>query len=424
MIRIVAAAVGCFLLVGLPTRSAAQPGEAAGVSTAEVLQRSVMAEATYVANVFPHRRAVIGSAVDGRVEDYPVDAGQAVSAGDTLALIRTATINIELAAAEAEKELRAAELAELQNGSLDEEIALAEAQMAAAEAAAKYTLSRFQRAEKLFRDSAGLSQEEFEAARSESLRAAATLEQARNQLKLVRDGPRPEKIAQAKARLEMQKQVVAGIDDRIKKYTLRAPFDGFVSREHTEVGAWVSQGDAVAEVIEIDPLEVVVNVPEASIPFVSMGESCTVRIEALPGRVVEGQIAAIVPEGDVRARSFPVRIRVPNPQREGQPRLLPGMMARVALPVGETELALLVPKDALNLAGDAATLIKVVGGKAAPVKVRKGASFGGLIQVFPAVPASLAAGDAVVVRGNERLRPGQAVAVRSTLDSAALFDGP
>lgn len=422
MIRIVAAALGCLLLVGLSSRSEAQPGGAAAVITAEVLERSVMSEANYVANVFPHRRAVIGSAVDGRVEEYPIDAGQPVQAGDTLTMIRTATIKIELAGALAERDLRQAELDELENGSLAEEIALAEAQMTAAEAAAQYSLSRFERAEKLFRDNAGLSKEEFEAARSEALRATATLEQARNQLKLVRDGPRPEKIAQAKARLEMQKQVVAGIEDRIQKYTLRAPFDGFVSQEQTEVGAWVSQGDAVAEVIEIDPVEVVVNVPEASIPFVKVGEHCQVRIEALPTRSFEGVIASILPEGDSRARSFPVKIRVPNPLVDDQDRLLPGMLARVALPAGKTELSLLVPKDALNLAGDTSTLMKVVGDKVVPVMVRKGASFGGLIQVFPADPAELAAGDQVVVRGNERLRPGQDVAVRSTLDSAALFE--
>ena len=98
------------------------------------------------------------------------------------------------------------------------------------------------------------------------------------------------------------------------------------------------------------------------------------------------------------------------------------MLARVALPAGKTELSLLVPKDALNLAGDTSTLMKVVGDKVVPVMVRKGASFGGLIQVYPADPAELAVGDHVVVRGNERLRPGQDVAVRSTLDSAALFD--
>lgn len=406
----------------VPAIVGGQGNAPAPVVTAPVIQRSLAAKSSYIANVYPHRRATIGSAVDGRVEQFPINAGDEVQQGDMLAQLRTATVTIERDGAVAQRELFAAELKELENGSREEEKRLAEAQLTAAEAAARYNQSRFERAERLFSEGAGISQEEFELARSQATGTMAEVEQARNQLELVRQGPRPERIAQARARLEMQNQMVLGIEDRIKKYTLKAPFAGFVARELTEVGAWVKQGDPVAEVIEIDPVKVIVSVPAANIGSLRVGADCDVRVEAFPNRQFTGKIAAIVPEGDLQARSFPVHIEVDNPREEGQYRLLPGMLASVALPAGDVRLAWLVPKDGLNLAGSQAAVMKIVDGKAVAVPVEKGESFGGLIRVRPLTPDSLKSGDAIVVRGNERLRPGQPVQVRETIDPTRLLD--
>ncbi|SRR6056297_346502 len=417
----------CFLVLLLVWSSGAivvaqPPDVASPVTTAQVIRGSVKPYKTQVANIFPHRRSVIGSAVDGRVESFTADAGKEVQAGDELAVLRTATITIELEGAKAELALREAELAELKNGSLVEEIALAEARLAAAQAAARYAVSRFERAGKLFNDTVGLSQEEFELARSEALRADANLEEATNQLKLVKDGPRPERIAQAEARRDVQEQIVAGIEDRKRKYTLRSPFNGFVSRELTEIGAWVSQGDPVAEVIEIDPIEVSVNIPESNIPYVEIGQTCVIRVEAYPRRFFPGTVSFRIPEGDTRSRAFPVKILVENKPVDGKYPLLPGMLARVSLPSGLRENALLVPKDALNLNGERSTLIKLVDGKAVPVPVRQGLFAGTLSQVIPLEEGSLRENEIVVIRGNERLRPGQPVKVLQQIDTKELID--
>ena len=103
-----------------------------------MIEREVASSQAFVANVNPHRRSVIGSAVDGRVEEFLVDAGQEVDVGQPLAQLRTKTIEIELAGAQAELQLRRAELAELRNGSRPAEIELAEAVAQAAAAASDY----------------------------------------------------------------------------------------------------------------------------------------------------------------------------------------------------------------------------------------------------------------------------------------------
>jgi hypothetical protein len=85
------------------------------------------------------------------------------------------------------------------------------------------------------------------------------------------------------------------------------------------------------------------------------------------------------------------------------------------LPTGEKQNALLVPKDALVLGGPTPVVYVVVSGdpsnkhdQVAPVPVKLGVAQGDLIQVTGAVVA----GQLVVVQGNERLFPGQAVSVK------------
>jgi len=434
---------GPFLLWGVLAATLVGPaygqGGPATVVVAPVAQRDVRSEQRFVATVRSGRRVVIGSAVDGRVLDFAVNAGDPVVAGQALAQLRIQTINIQIAAAEAELELRKAELAELENGSRPEEVELAKASLDVAQANRDYALAKLERAKRLYRNGSGFSQDEYEAAQAEGLVAQARVAEARNSYQLAVDGPRQERIRQAAARVDVQSQIVEELVDRREKYTVRTPFDGFVSEELTETGAWVQQSTPVAEVVELDPVEIEVFVPESNVRFVMLGADVEVRVEALPGKVFHGTVHRIVPSGDSRARTFPVRIRVDNPPVESPatqssrsgpatdneendspvPRhdLLPGMLARVTLPAGTRNVHTMVPKDALQLAGDSTTIFRVRDGRAESIAVETGPALGSWIAVTPLatssdVPGSeLTVNDQVVTRGNERLRDGQSVAI-------------
>lgn len=384
---------------------------ASPVVVATVVEREVASQKSFVANVNPRRRVTIGSAVDGRVLEFVVEAGDPVEAGQKLAQVRTRLIEIELAGAEAELELRRAELTELRNGSRPEEIQLAEAAAAAAEAASEYAQARLARAQRLFRDGSGVSQDEFEAAQAAALEATANLSQTGSSLALARQGPRIEQIEQAAARVAVQEQVVEGLADRRDRHTVRTPFGGFVSSKLTEEGAWVRQGDPVVEVIEIDPVEVEVFVPESIARFVRRGDETEVTVAAIPDRSFLGRVDQLVPLADSRSRTFPVRILVDNPAADAGHPLLPGMLARVMMPTEESQTRLLVPKDALQLGRSQPATLKVEDGKAVVVPIRTGPAEGNWISVEPLEPGALKAGDDVITRGNERLRPGQSVVI-------------
>jgi multidrug efflux pump subunit AcrA (membrane-fusion protein) len=385
--------------------AAAQERPPALVVVADAVDREITARRQFVGSVEAARRSVVESEVEGLVEEYLAEEGQRVEKGAPLAKLRTTLAGIALAAGRAELKLRQEELRELRNGSRPEELAQARARAASAKAANELRQWRLGRAKQLF-DTSVISEDELKEAEMTARLAEELLAEVNEGLRLAEAGPREERILQAEARLEAQQAEVHRLEDDLERHTIRAPFSGYVVTEHTEVGEWLAEGGAVAEVVALDEVDVVAPVVEDYILGVKIGMEATVSVGAVPGREFPGKVSAIVPLADERARTFPVKVRVSNP--EGGPLLKAGMFATVHLPVGGTEKAVLVPKDALVLGGRSPIVYVIVDGKAAPVPVEVGIAVDDLVQV----KGGVVGGQKVVVRGNERLMPGQPVKVQ------------
>lgn len=419
------------------------------VVAAPVVEQEVSTGHVFVGTVMPAMKATVGSAVEGRVIEFPMNEGDRVERGQVLAQLLTDTINLEIAAAEAELDLRSQHLKELENGTRAEEIEQAKARMNGAEAKMKYLAGRRARVESLYANNRALSEEE----RDEAVAAAIEAEQAYIEAKQAYDlavaGPRAEQIAQSRAQVAMAQAAVNQLKDQLSKHTVVARFAGYVTAEHTEVGQWVKQGDPVAEIAAMDEVEVVTHVVEQHVPYARVGTVVRVEVPALPGRMFTGEICAVVPQADVQARTFPVKVRVKNELSSDGPLLKSGMYARMMLATGDRHTAMMVPKDALVLGGPAPTVYVVAppgaspgppsgpppsgaegrgapqsnaaqngaprGGIARPVHVQLGVADGELIQVTGA----LKVGDLVVVQGNERLHPGQSVHVQRIVGGKA-----
>jgi RND family efflux transporter MFP subunit len=392
------------------------------VVVSRVVQQQVETSKTFVATVVPYKKAVIGTAVDGRVIEVLVEAGDRIQAQQPLARLLTDTIQLELEGAQAELEYRRQQLAELENGSRPEEIQRAKARMQGAQARMEYLLNRRERTEKLYRNNSAVSKEDRDEATSAAIVAEQEFEEAKAAHLLAVAGARQEQIAQARAQVRMQQALVDQLADRIKKHTIISRFDGYVTAKRAEVGSWVTKGDAVVEVVALDPVVMNAYVPETQIPYVTIDKEVHVEVPAIRDRIFTGCVARIIPEGDARARTFPVRVWVKNPSDDNGPLLKAGMYARVSLPTGPSQRALLVPKDALVLSGREHTVYVVEAspedpsmGTVRPVVVDLGATSGELIQVI----GPLNVDQRVVVRGNERLRPGQDVTVTDELPADA-----
>ncbi|MBU2549476.1 MAG: efflux RND transporter periplasmic adaptor subunit [Proteobacteria bacterium] len=197
----------------------------------------------------------------------------------------------------------------------------------------------------------------------------------------------------------------ARLEDSLERMTIQAPFTGYITEQHTEVGQWVNPGAQVATLMDLAVIKVRVPLPERYLTEIQVGDPAKVAFDALPGEPFDGRISAIIPVSDPNSHNLPLEISLDNP--EG--RIKAGLLARVRLN-GSRRQALLVPKDALVLDRGASTVWIVKDDTVSPVSVKIGKAHGRLIEV----DGEIEPGASVVIQGNERLLPGQRVQVVST----------
>ena len=414
--------VGQIVIVCLGVQAQQPP---ALVRVSPVVEKVAAGGQTFTGTVVPTRTSIVGSAVDGRVNEMFFDEGDLVRSkpasgtesrtSSEIARLRTKTISLDVAVATAELEALHQTRVQLET-SLPEELAQSKARLQAAEALMNYHKARYTRAAALFKDGSVVSKENLDEVQSAWISAQQNHASAKSSLtQLV--NTRDSRLAGSRARELAQQEKVRQLEDIMSKYTIRAPFDGFVSKKFTEVGAWLSRGDPVVEVIELDPVEIDVFVPESYISKVKVGSSVSITIDALSDRVLIGNVSRIIPQADLRSRSFPVKIRMSNPDYA----IKAGMLVRATIAVGSSQPVLMAPKDALNLAGRQRAVVVASKDEASGqviakmVPVQTGVSDGTLIQMI----GDLKAGDMVVVRGNERLRPGQPLKIATQRETAA-----
>lgn len=282
------------------------------VEVQEATSRNLEGSYTFVGTVAPARRATLGSAVAGRLIGI-VDDGEWVAKGQPVARMRTGTINIEIQGAKEELALRANELDELKAGLRKEEVRMAQAKAESAKALRDYAEGRYKRVKSLFDQGQATSKEEVEQTLSAFIAADRASAAAEAEYDLAMEGTRIERIKQAEDRLRMQEETVNLLRDRRNKYWVRSYFNGYVVKQYADVGAWISQGDPLVDVIELDYCDIVVNVPESHIDKVRPGMPAQIRIAAVsPRESWTGEVLSINPEADLRSRTFAVKVRVKN----------------------------------------------------------------------------------------------------------------
>jgi RND family efflux transporter MFP subunit len=192
---------------------------------------------------------------------------------------------------------------------------------------------------------------------------------------------------------------VARIRDQIRRSRMPAPFDGVIAERLMSAGERASIGDNLVRLVDPESMEIAVRAPLANVVAVMSGDLIDVWAGTRTG---SGRVRTVVPFGDTRSHMAEVRLDVES----GQWRV--GESVRVALPTAAAREVLSVPRDALVLRRAGAAVFRVgEGGIAEHVPVVVGVGDGDFVEVT----GDLNPGEQVVVRGGERLRPGQAVMI-------------
>ncbi len=190
------------------------------------------------------------------------------------------------------------------------------------------------------------------------------------------------------------------VQDRLARTVIRAPFAGVVANRYHRVGERVDEGDEVLRLVSPDSLEVQVFIPPATLPHVTLGTAVTVASN--PAERV-ATVRSLVPIGDDRSRLYEVRLSLPESTNWPA-----GTSVRVAVPTATPKTVTAVPRDALVLRQEGVLVYRLSADDTAEsVPVETGVASGPWIEVTGAIRP----GDRVIVRGGERIRPGQPVTI-------------
>jgi len=155
---------------------------------------------------------------------------------------------------------------------------------------------------------------------------------------------------QSYERASMDLRQVEGLisvqNEKISEYTILSPMDGVILRRDGETGEIAEVGQVLFRVGVPKPLQVVSEVNEEDIPRVQVGQITLFRTDAFPNRRLEGKVSEITPMGDYAAKTFRVKIALPDDTP-----LHPGMSVEANIITREKANALLIPADALQNEG-------------------------------------------------------------------------
>lgn len=321
----------------------------------------------------------------GWMESRLVSEGEFVQAQQPVARLDSEDLEREVAMREAEVAGVGAKLAELEAGSRPEEIARAEAAVAVAQArldellagsrtqeieAARASVQRaeaentradvdYARQQQLYEQDV-ISARERDNALAAHGSTKAILSEAQERLRLVKEGPRQEQIAQARAALgEAQawhEQVLAGpraetieqaraelmraeeslrlAQTRLSYAAIAAPLSGFVLSDHVEPGEYVTPGAPIVTIGDLERVWLRGYIDETDLGRVKLGQSVAVTTDTYPDKTYEGVLSFMSSEAEFTPKNvqtdkervklvYRVKIDIPNPDFE----LKPGMPA-------------------------------------------------------------------------------------------------
>ncbi|MDH3532981.1 MAG: efflux RND transporter periplasmic adaptor subunit [Gammaproteobacteria bacterium] len=180
---------------------------------------------------------------------------------------------------------------------------------------------------------------------------------------------------------------------------IRAPFDGVVTERLRNIGERLNVADEVIRLVDPNSLEVVARAPLNTVNFIAERDQLELHNDY---RADQASVRTIVPFGNPQSHMFEVRLNV-------DPELWTvGESVRVSMPTASAKEVLTVPRDALILRREGASVFKVNADMSvAQVNVITGLGDGEYIEVI----GELDPGDRVVTRGAERLSTGMTVVI-------------
>ncbi|MDX1812599.1 MAG: efflux RND transporter periplasmic adaptor subunit [Gammaproteobacteria bacterium] len=261
--------------------------------------------------------------VGGRMQSLSVDEGQLLTAGATVAQLDDSDFQLVLNQAKATANASKAVLNELQAGTREQELLVAEADLQKAQSQVNYNLEEVKRISALI-PSKLASMEQLEQTQLQFEIAQATLEQAHHKLKLLIEGPRKEEVQRAKAEYSARQEAVAQAKRQLTYTHLDSPLTGMVTVRSSEEGEVVAPGQPVVRIAELSKPWVRAYLSETDLGRVKLGQEAIVKVDSYPDKRFKGELSFISPVAEFTPKTvetrelrvdlvYRVKVKVDNP---------------------------------------------------------------------------------------------------------------
>jgi RND family efflux transporter MFP subunit len=208
---------------------------------------------------------------------------------------------------------------------------------------------------------------------------------------------------EALAKIKIVKAKLAMARDELNRTIVRAPFSGVVIDRYKSAGERVDAGEQIVRLVNTDMLEIQARIQQSSFNHIKAGDILSIKG---PSAEINGIVRTVIPVGDDISRLYEIRIEFNG---EGW---AAGTAVQIASPVEKKQSVIAVPRDALVIRQSGVVVYRINDNNQAEIiPVKTGIANTTHIQVIGKVNEN----DKIVTRGNERLRPGQAVQITGGL---------
>lgn len=200
------------------------------------------------------------------------------------------------------------------------------------------------------------------------------------------------KLSQAQSAMEIARK-------NLTDCKLYSPVAGVISRKDIEPGQNVMPGAGIIKVSSIGTVKVSIPVPENEIAAIAQEQEVMLSVPALGNREFKGHVVEKGIEANPISRTYQVKAAVPNPECL----LMPGMICRVNLSTAADKEILVIPANVVQTGRGTEKFVWIAhNGKA----LRRDVKTGNLTDNGVIVTAGLAAGENLIVEGQQKVSEG------------------
>lgn len=279
----------------------------------------------------------LSAKTSGQIKKINFNEGDQVKAGDTVFIIDTEALQIQLKQLEAGTDISRAQFSLLKTGARKEDINQAEAVLNQAEVGFNQAKTDYDRMKQLFNEKT-ITKKQFDDAQARFDIANSQLNAAKENFRKVKNITRPEELKQAEGRLNQSISSMDLIKKNINDSYIISPVNGILAEKYFEAGESVSPMSSLIKVSDLSTVELMIYVTETELPRIKYGDKAEVKIDAFDKKTFEGKVIYISSEAEFTPKNiqtrdertklvFGVKLQIPNPDFF----LKPGMPADAKL---------------------------------------------------------------------------------------------